>query len=196
MLNSSILQYIITPKERSDIWTQGYVLFARLKNNMVVFTNARKERMDMPSNVKFVDSPKVENITSSVQKFVLQSMKDGQKEILKRFSKIKELITKETRKKSLISFVNQERKMDMQIQKHTGKEIEIKSNAIILCDSQLNLVNLLDQRNVRDVITVVSHKLITMITQSPWTLSGFVENVMEKSTELFYQRERLSLETS
>lgn len=169
--------------------------FARLKRPTVVFTKARKGKMAMQNNVKFVDWLKDENIIKNVQKYVLLNMKDGLKEIQTRLSKIKELITTVIKKESWIRLEKQEKKMDTQIQKPIAKEIRKKLIVTILSHLRLNLVNWLDLNFAKDVKTNVSLMLIMKIIQSPWMLFGFVVVVMEQSIGLIYQRERLNLWT-
>jgi len=196
MLNSTNLQYIITPITRSDIWKKGFALFARLKSHTMNFIRARKVRMVMLSNAKHVSLLKTVNITKDVKKSVLLNMKDGQKEIQKRFFKINELITKETKKKFWISLENQENLMDMHKQKPIVKGIDKKLNVITLSDWQLSLDILSVLNHANNVKLNVSHKLITMIMKSHLKSFGFVENVMGMSIEHINQRERLNLETS
>lgn len=196
MLNRSILQYIITPFKRSVLWNQGYALFARLKNLTVSFTEARKVKMAMPSNAKFAGLPRDANITKSVLRYALPNMLDGQKEILKKSVLIKELIIKEIAKRFWKKPGIQEKKMDMQTQKHIGKGIEKRLHAIIMSLLQSNLAILSVQKHVMNVKFNVSHKLTTMIMKSHWKSFGFVRNVMAMSIEQIYQRERLNLETS
>jgi hypothetical protein len=173
----------------------GYVQFARLKNHMIVFAKARKERMVILNNVKFVDLKKIGNITKESLKFFLLNTKDGRSAIQIRFLRIKEHTTTGIKKKYWKSLKNQEKKMDMQIQKPIAKEIGKRLNAIILYVWQLNLAILFDLNFVKDVKTVVRHKLITMIIPNLWTLFGYVINVMEKNIEHVDQRERLSVRT-
>ena len=178
------------------LWKQqGYVLFARLKNYTIVFTKARKEKMVMPSNVKFVGLPKVVNTISKDLKFVLQSMKDGLNAIQTRFLRIKELIIIGIKKKSLRSLKNQEKKMDMRIQKPIDKGIEKKLNAIIMSHLRLNLDISLSPIIAKNVKTNVCHMDIIMIIRSLWKSFGFVVHVMVKNIEHIYQRERLNLWT-
>lgn len=196
MLNSNIPQYIITTKNVGNLWIQGYVLFARLKKNTVVFTKARKAKQVMANNVKYVDLPQGENIIKKDQKYVWLNMNVGQKEILKTFSKIRELIITEIRKGFLRNLRNHEKLMDIKIQKLIGKEIQKNVIVMNLLDWLSNWVILINQSFVKDVKKIVRHMLTTMIIKSHWMSFGFVENVMEKSIEYLYQRERLNLETS
>jgi hypothetical protein len=168
---------------------------ARLKNNTVVFTKARKEKMDTQNNVKYVDLLKVENITRAVLKSVLLNMNDGLNVIHTKFLLIKELIIKGTKKKSLKSLKNQERKMGMQILKLIAKKIGRRSNVTTMLLSRLSLDNLSNLIFVKDVKRIVCHRLTTMITPNLWKLFGCVVNVMEKSIEQICQRERLNLWT-
>lgn len=187
--------YNKTP-EKEDLWKEvGYVLFARLKNHTVVFTKARKEKMDMANSVKFADSLKIESITKKILKNVLLNMKDGLNAIRQKFLKIKELIITGTKKKSWIRFEKKEKKMDMQILKLIEQGTGKKLNVIISSDWLLNLAFLQNLIIARNVKTNVRHKGITMIIQSLWMSFGFVEDVMEKSIEYIYQRERPSLWT-
>lgn len=196
MLNSNIPQYIMTPEKGEFIWNKGYVLFARLKNHMVNFTKARKVNTDMPSNAKHVGLSKIANIIKDEKKSVLLNMKDGQKEIQKKFLKIKELTTKEIEKRFWLSLENQEKSMDIQQQKPIVKGIKKRLNHTTMLLLQLSLVILFVQIHVTIVKNIVSHKLIIMIIKSLSRSFGFVLNVMEMSIEQIYQRERLSLETS
>lgn len=192
MLNRTYQQYIITPQKMENLWTQGYVLFARLKNHTIIFIRAKKERMDIQNNARYVVLQKVENITKNVLKFVLLNMKDGLREILIKFLSIRELIIIGIKKKSWKSSKNLERKMDMRTQKHTGKGTKKRLHATIMWLWQSSLVILYALKHAIGAKIIVRHKLITMIIQSPWKLFGFVANVMEKSIEQIYQRERLN----
>jgi len=195
MLNSKY-PTVYNNSEKEALWKQGYVLFARLKNHMIVFTKARKEKMDTLSNVKIVAVSKDVNITRNVLKSVLQSMKDGLNAILKKSWQIKELIITGTKNKFLRSLKSQEKRMDMQIQKPIGKGIQRKLIATDLSVSLLNSARLSNQIIAKDVKTIVRHTLIIMIMTSLWKSFGYVEDVMEKSIEQNFQRERLSPETS
>lgn len=195
MLNRINLQYIITPVKRSFLWNVGFVLFARLKNHTIVFSKVRKVKTVMPNNVKFVGLPREENIIKTTLKPVLKNMNDGLNEIQKKFLKIKGLIITGIKKRSWLSSKRQEKRMDMPILKHIGKETGIKLIVTTLSLLLLNLVKSLSQINVKNVKTIVRHMLTTTIMQSLWMLFGFAENVMEKSIEYVYQRERLNLWT-
>ena len=196
MLNSIHPTVYNFSKIRRNLCLQGYVLFARLKKNTVVFTEARKAKMVMENNAKFVGSRKVGNITKIILKSVLLNMKDGQKEILRTFSKIKDLIITGIRKGFLRNLRNHEKLIDIKIQKLIEKEIQKNVIAMNLLDWLSNWVILINQIFVKDVKKTVRHMLTTMIIKSHWMSYGFVENVMEKSIEYLYQRERLNLETS
>jgi hypothetical protein len=172
-----------------------YVLFARLKNHTIVFTKARTEKMDMVNSVKFADSLKIESITKKILKNVLLNMRGGLREIHQKFLRTRELIIIEIKKKFLKSSKRQEKKMDMPQQKHIGQEIGKKLNVTTLSDWLSNLAFLKNPIIARNVKTNVCHKLITMIIQSLWMSFGFVEDVMERSIEYIYQRERPSLWT-
>ena len=187
--------YNNSPKRR-DLWNQGYVLFARLKNHTMNFTKARKVKMDMPNNAKHVGLLKVENTTKRDLKSVLQNMKDGLNVIQIRFLKTKELITKEIVKRFWIRLENQEKLMDTQIQRLIVKGIDKRLNVTTMSDWQLSLDILSALNHVINVKINVGHKLITMIIQSHLKSFGFVENVTDMSIEHIYQRERLNLETS
>jgi hypothetical protein len=187
--------YNKTPKKEILWKRQGCVLFARLRNHMIVFQKARKEKMATQNNVKFVVWLKTGNIIKTTLKNVLLNMKDGLIVIQIKFLKIKELITIKIKKKFWKSLKNQERKMDILIQKPIENEIGKKLNVTIMSLLRSNLDTLSNQIFVRNVRTIVSHKLITMTIPNPWTLFGFVANVMEKSIEYIYQRERLSVQT-
>lgn len=150
----------------------------------------------MANNVKFADWIKVENTTNKNQKFVLLNMKDGLKEIHKRFLKTKELIIIEIKSVFWKNCENQEKKMDIEIQKPIDQGIERRLNAITMLDWLLNLVILKNPIFVKDVKTNVCRMVIIMIIKSLWKLFGFVGNVMAKSIEYVYQRERLNLWTS
>jgi len=189
------LVYNDTP-QRSDLWKQGHVLVARLKNHTVIFTNARREKMAMQSNAKYADWLKIGNITKKNLRSFLQNMKDGLREILKRFLSTRELITKEIVKESWRNLKNQEKKMDTQQRKLIERGIRGRLKRTIMWHLPLNLVILLDLKHVINVKKSVSHKLTIMIMKSHWKLFGFVQNVMEKSIGYVYQRERLNLETS
>lgn len=191
MLNRIYPQYIITPKV-GGIWTRGYVLFARLKNHTTIFSKARKVKMAMQNNAKFAVLKKGENTTKNALISALLSMKDGPKGILTKFLSIKELIITEIKKKFWKSSKNRERKMDMQIQKHTVKGTKKKLPAIIMLVWQSNLVTLYALKYVITAKIAVRLKLITMTIQSLWKLFGFAANVMVKSIEQIYQRERLN----
>ena len=195
MLNSNIHQYIITPIKRSQLWKKGYVLFARLKNRIIVFTKARKEKMDTVNNAKFADWLKEGNITRIIHKSVLLIMNDGLKEIQKRFLRIRGLTITVIKSGCWQSTKKQEKLMDMHQQKPIAKEIDKRSIAITTSLLRLNLAQLSNPISVRDAKTIVSHKHITMIMQSLWMSFGFVENVMVKSIEHIFQRERLNLQT-
>jgi hypothetical protein len=195
MLNNMNLQSVITPKIGGFIWKQGFVLFARLKNHTVVFTKARKVKMDMLSNARYVDLNKGASIIKNVLKFVLLNMKDGLREIQTKSLSIKGLIITGIKKKSLRSLERAERLMDMLKQSPIEKGIKRRLTTITMLQWQLSLVILSVLNHVRNVKSTVSHMLIIMTTQNPWKLPGYVENVMVKGIELFYQRERLSLET-
>jgi len=162
---------------------------------MIVFTKARKGKMVMPNSVRYAVWLKVGNITKINPKYVLQSMKDGLKEIQIKFLRIKELITKEIKKKYWKSLKKQERKMDIETPKLIVREIWKRSNATTMWLLRLNLDILLSRIFVKNVKTIVRHKLITMIIPNHWTLFGYAEHVMEKSIEYIYQRERLNLWT-
>jgi len=150
----------------------------------------------MENNVKFVGLKKVENITRTIQKFVLPRMKDGVKEIQIRFSKTKELIMSVIRKEFWRKQENRERPMDMQILKRIENEIEKKSIVIFMFDWLLNLEILLNHPIAKFVKMIVSHMLIIMTIQNLLKWFGCVEHVMELSIEDLCQRERLSLEGS
>lgn len=195
MLNNMYPTVYNNSEKRGNLWTEGYVLFARLKNHMIVFTKAKKARMDMQNNVRFVDLKKVVNITKTIQESALKSMKDGLKEIQKRYSKIKELIITEIRKRFWRKRENHAKKMDIETQKLIEKEIDIKLIVTTLWLWLLNLVISKNPISAKNVKTIVAHMHIIMIIQSLWILFGFVENVMEKNIGYFYQRERLNLWT-
>ena len=178
------------------LWKQqGYVLFARLKNHTIVFQKARKVKMDMQNNVKYVVWLKIGNITKIILKYVLLNMRDGRIAIQTRFLKIKELITIEIKKKSWKSLKNQERKMDMQIQKPIENVIEKRLNVTIMSLLRLNLDILSNLIIAKDVKTIVFLMDIITIIPNLSKLFGYVENVMAKSIEYIYQRERLNLWT-
>jgi hypothetical protein len=196
MLNKTHPTVYNNSENKEKLWTQGYVLFARLKNHMVNFTKARKVNMDMRSNAKHVVLLKTGNTITGVKKSVLLNMKDGVNVIQKKFLKIKELITKEIEKRFWINSEKQEKTMGMHKQKRIEKEIERKLIATILSDWQLNLTKSAVLNHVKNVKFIVSHKLTTMIIQSLLKSFGFVVNVMGMSIEHINQRERLNLETS
>jgi hypothetical protein len=188
--------YNNSKQQRSYLWKQGSAQFAKKKKHTIVFIRARMEKMDMEHNVKFVDLQKVENITKTILKSVLRSMKDGVSVILRRFSKTKELIMNVIKKKFWRNCENQEKKMDMQTQKLIEREIERKLNVIITFDWLLNSVILSNLIHVIFVKINVLHTRIILTTQNLLKWFGCVENVMVKSIGEFYQRERLSLEGS
>lgn len=187
--------YNKTPKKEFLWKTQEYALFAKLKKNTFIFQKARKVKMVIRHNVKFADWLQIGNITKKILKNVLLNMKDGLTVIQTRFLKIKELIITGIKKKSWIRLENQEKKMDIKIQKPIANVIEKKLNVIILSDWLLNLVYLTSQIIAKNVNLNQFHKPIIMTMQSLWMSFGFAVSVMEKSIELIYQRERLNLWT-
>lgn len=195
MMNSNYLQYIITPKQRRNLWILGYVLFANSRNLTVNFQKTRKVKMVMLNNVKHVVLSKIGNIIKNVPKLFLPNMKDGQKEIQKRFWQIRELIMKEIEKRFLQSLKKPEKLMDTTQQKNISRIIKKKLLVTIMWLSQLNSAILNAQIHVTIVKLNVSLMLTTMTIQNLWKSLGFVENAMEWSIESIYQRERLSLET-
>lgn len=195
MMNSNNLQYIITPTQRSNLWTQGYVLFANLRNLTVNFQKARKEKTVMQSNVKHVVLSKIGNIIKNLPRSFLQNMKDGQKEIQKRFWQIKGLTTKGIEKRFLRSSKKPEKLMDTTQQKNISRTTKKKLPVTTMWLWQLSSAISYALNHVTIVKLNVSQMLTTMIIQNPWKLPGFVENAMEKNIVSIYQRERLSLET-
>lgn len=171
---------------------QEYALFARLKNHTIVSQEARKEKMDMPSNAKYVDWLKIGNITRKILKSFLQNMKDGLNEIRKTFSKTKEHITNAIKNESWKNCESQEKQTDIEIQKPIVKEIGKRLIVTILLLWQLSWVISKNLISVRNAKTIVCLMPITMIIPNLWMLFGYVENVMEKSIEYLYQRERLN----
>lgn len=162
---------------------------------MIVFIKARKEGMAMLNSVKSVGWLGVASIIKNDQKSVLLNTKDGLNEIQKKFLKIKELITTVIRKRFWRGCVNHVKKMDIEAQKPIAKEIDTKSIVTILWLWLLNWVISKSPIIVKNVKTIVAHKLITMIIPNLWTLFGCVVHVMVKSIGYIYQRERLNLRT-
>lgn len=187
-----ILQSIISPKVLGDKWTQGSVLFARLKNHIAVFTKARKARTDMQSNAKYVVLKRDVNITKNVLRSVLQNMKDGLKEILKRFLRTKEHITTGIENGFSQKCERIREKINMPLLRNTGKETDKSLTVTTMWLWQSNLAILFAQTNAINVKLNANLMPITMIIQSLWKLLGSVVNVMEKSIEYLFQRERLN----
>jgi len=185
----------MTPTQRSNLWIQGYVLFASLRNLTVNFQKARKVKMVMLNNVKHVVLSKIGNIIKNLPRSFLLNMKDGQRRIQKRFWQIKELTMKGIVKRFLRSLKKPEKLMDTTQQKNISRTIKTKLHVTTMWRLQLSSAISYAQNHVTIVKLNVSQMLTTMIIQSPWKLLGYVENVMEKSIDSIYQRERLSLET-
>jgi len=188
--------YNNSENKRSYLWNQGYVLFANAKNLTMNFQKARKVKMVMLNNVKHVDLSKIGNIIKDLPKLFLQNMKDGQKEIQKKFWQIKELIMKEIEKRFSQSSKKPEKLMGTIQQRNISRTTKKKLHVITMWLLQLSSAILYAQNYVTNVKLNVSQMLTTMTIQNPWKLLGFVENVMGKNIESIYQRERLSLEGS